>query len=207
MTTLTFVVPLVTRRLVGRVPARLVLSGGLGLVTVGLVLMHGVTVSSRWTALLAGMLVAGAGIGLANPSIATTALGVVAPTRTGMASGISNTFRLGGVATGIAALGAIFSSRLGSELHAALPHAPQRLANLVSAGGVRAAAAFAPQGQRAQTVAAARRAFVTAFDDVILVGAVTVLLGAVAAFALIRARDFQAGRPPEPAPTPEPAPA
>lgn len=202
MTTLVFVVPAATRRLASRIPARVMLGGGMALTAAGLLLMHGLSTTSRWTALLPGLLVAGVGIGLANPAIAQTALGVVTPTRTGMASGISNTFRLSGVATGIAALGAIFTSRLSSELHAALPHAGHRLAELVSAGGLRAAAAVTGPTSRIQTLAATRHAFVTAFNEITLIGAVIVLIGSISAFALIRTRDFQVAAPPEPAPAP-----
>ena len=66
--------------------------------------------------MLPGLLVGGVGIGLANPAIAKIALGVVPPQRAGMASGITNTFRIGGVATGVAALGAVFQHRLQSTL-------------------------------------------------------------------------------------------
>jgi hypothetical protein len=154
--------------------------------------MQRATASSSWTVLLPGFVVAGIGIGLANPAIAKIALGVVAPNRSGMASGISNTFRVGGVAVGIAALGAIFTARLGSELHAALPGAGSRLADLISAGGMRAAAAFSGPTDRARTLTAARHAFVTAFDEIALIGAVIVLLGSLFAFALVRERDFGA---------------
>jgi EmrB/QacA subfamily drug resistance transporter len=191
ITALVFVVPLVTRRLAARVPARIVLGGGLALVSLGLLLMHGLSVTSRWTALLPGMLVAGVGIGLANPAIATTALGVVAPTRSGMASGISNTFRLGGVATGIALLGALFTHRISSELHAALPHAGQRFADAVSAGGVRAASGLSTPAERAHNVAAAKHAFVVAFNEILLVGFAVTFVGAISAFLFIRASDFE----------------
>jgi EmrB/QacA subfamily drug resistance transporter len=204
---LVFVVPLATRRLVARLPARIVLGSGLALVSTGLLLMHGLGASSRWTALLPGMLVAGLGIGLANPAIAATALGVVAPTRTGMASGISNTARLGGVATGIAALGAIFVRRLTTELHTLLPHAARHLADAVSAGGVRAAAAATIASERARTVAAARHAFVTAFNEILLVGAAITLFGAICAFVLIRPRDFHTARQRDAAPAPDAVPA
>ena len=50
----------------------------------------------------------GVGIGLVNPPLASTAIGVVPHSRSGMASGINNTFRQVGIATGIAGLGAIF---------------------------------------------------------------------------------------------------
>ena len=51
---------------------------------------------------------AGVGIGMINPPLASTPVGVVPPQRSGMASGIGNTFRQVGIATGIAGLGAIF---------------------------------------------------------------------------------------------------
>ena len=197
LTTLLFVVPLAMRRLITRVPARYVLGGGLGIVALGLLLMHGVSASSGWTALLPGMLLAGAGIGFANPAIASTALGVVAPTRTGMASGISNTCRLAGLATGIAALGAVFSQRISTDLHASLPHAPGRLADAVAAGGLRAAGAFPGLGDRARTLAAARHALLAGFNEVLLLGAFVALVGAMSALLLIRARDFE--RVPSPA--------
>ena len=70
--------------------------------------MRGLEPGDDWTALLAGFLVAGGGIGLVNPALATAAVGVVEPQRAGMASGINSTFRQVGIATGIAAWGAIF---------------------------------------------------------------------------------------------------
>ncbi len=119
LTTLSFVVPLASRPLTERVPAGMTLFVGLATSAVGIWLFTGLTVASGWKALLPGLLVGGVGIGLANPAIAKIALGVVPPQRAGMASGISNTFRIGGVATGVAALGAVFQHRLQSTLHGA----------------------------------------------------------------------------------------
>jgi hypothetical protein len=76
--------------------------------------MHGLDPSSDWTALLAGMIVAGVGAGLVNVPLASTAVAVVEPERAGMASGVNATFRQVGLATGIAALGAIFSHQIGA---------------------------------------------------------------------------------------------
>src|SRR5947209_12646438 len=86
--------------------------------------MRGLTVSSRWTALLAGFIVAGAGVGMVNPALASTAIVVVPPQRSGMASGINNTFRQVGIATGIAGLGALFESVLTNKIAHALPDPP-----------------------------------------------------------------------------------
>jgi EmrB/QacA subfamily drug resistance transporter len=100
-------------RLSARVPTRLLIGPGFVLIAIGLLLMHGLDVGSDWTALLPGMIVAGVGAGLINVPLASTAVAVVEPARAGMASGVNATFRQVGVATGIAALGAIFSHALG----------------------------------------------------------------------------------------------
>ena len=78
----------------------------------------GITLARPWTTLLPGFIVGGIGIGLVNAPLASTAVSVVEPRRAGMASGINNTFRQVGIATGIAALGAIFQSRIASHLAA-----------------------------------------------------------------------------------------
>ena len=70
-----------------------------------------VSAGDKWTVLLPGFLVAGLGIGLVNPALATAAIGVVESARAGMASGINSTFRQVGIATGIAVWGAIFEHR------------------------------------------------------------------------------------------------
>src|SRR5205807_7770601 len=97
---------------------------GLLMVGAGLLLMRGLTPSSHWTALLPGFIVAGAGVGLVNPALASTAIGVVPPQRSGMASGINNTFRQVGIATGIAVLGAIFESVIKDRLAPKLAGTP-----------------------------------------------------------------------------------
>jgi EmrB/QacA subfamily drug resistance transporter len=199
LTLLVFIVPLVSRGTTERLPARITLGVGMGLVSLGLLLMHGMNAQSDWTELLAGFLVAGVGIGLANPAIGATALGVSPPKRSGMASGINNTFRLGGIATGTAALGAIFQARITSDLSDLLPSAPHELGASVASGGNQAASRLVPGIDPSKVTAAARDAFIAGLNEILLVGAATALVGAVAAFALIRARDFHGHRAAEPA--------
>ncbi|HLN41699.1 MAG TPA: MFS transporter [Acidimicrobiales bacterium] len=207
LTTLSFLVPLLSRPVTERVPAGLALCVGLATSAVGIWLFTGLTVGSSWRALLPGLLVSGVGVGLANPAIAKIALGVVPPQRAGMASGISNTFRIGGVATGVAALGAVFQHRLQSTLHGLVgAHLAPGLARAVAAGGT-AAAARASGGQPT-VVAAAHHAFVNGIDEVVWVGAVTVAVGAAFA-ALVRRKDFysrrrEGYRPPAAPPLPPP---
>ena len=101
-------------RLTASVPIRALLGIGLALNAVAMWLMSRVAVDSHWTVLLPGFIVGGIGIGFVNAPLATTAVSTVRVERAGMASGLNNTFRQVGIATGIAALGAIFESVAGT---------------------------------------------------------------------------------------------
>jgi EmrB/QacA subfamily drug resistance transporter len=102
-----FVVSVLGGRFATRLPVRVGVAGGLLLCAAGLLAMRGLAASSPWTHLLPGLLLTGAGLGLANPAVTYAALGVVPTTRSGMASGINNTFRQVGLAVGVAALGTL----------------------------------------------------------------------------------------------------
>ncbi len=164
--------------------------------------MRGAKPDSEWTTLLAGFIVSGIGIGLSNPSIASTALGVVPPARSGMASGINNTMRIAGVSTGIAALGAVFQSKITDSLHTLLPGAPSGFADGVAASGTQAASQVPPQ-LHDQAIQAAGVAFTNAFNDILLIGALILFSGAVAALALVRQSDFVPHAPPPEQPATE----
>jgi len=204
-TLLIFIVPLASRRFTERVPPGLPLGGGMLLVGAGLLLMRAmVGLNTDWTALLPGLLVVGFGVGFANPAIGQIALRVVPPQRSGMASGISNTFRVAGLSCGVAALGAIFQQSVASSLTTSIGAAHAGLSRVVVAAGPQAAAAAA-HGQPG-TPAAARAAFVSGLELLLVVGAVVVLVGA-AATVMVRRRDFQARQAPalpQPEATPEP---
>ena len=110
-TVINFVVAAAGGALLARVPARVIMSAGLGLTGVGLLLMGGLDPTDEWTALLGGFLVAGAGVGPAQPGDRRRGLSVVPKEQSGMAAGINDTFRQVGIAVGIAAWGAIFLGR------------------------------------------------------------------------------------------------
>ena len=78
--------------------------------------MPGLNASSDWTHLIPGLIVSGVGLGFIEPPLASTAIGVVQPQRAGMASGINVTFRQVGISVGIALLGTLFASRLGTAV-------------------------------------------------------------------------------------------
>jgi hypothetical protein len=100
-------------RLSQYVPIRWLIGPGLGLIGLGLLLMRGLHADTGWTHLILGMAIAGAGSGLVNPPLASTAVGVVQPQDAGMASGINSTFRQIGIATSVAVLGSAFDSKIG----------------------------------------------------------------------------------------------
>ena len=125
ITLLAFVVAPIAAKLSERVPAAAAMGVGLTLVGVGLLLMRGLR-SADWTALLPGFIVAGVGIGMMNPD----RLHGDRRRRAGAAgwrSGINTHFRQVGIATGIAALGAVFQSRVDSKLTELVPLAPDAL--------------------------------------------------------------------------------
>lgn len=124
-------------RLAGRVPSRVLISGGLLRIGIGLVLMMGVSGSSSWTRLIPGMLVAGAGSGFISSPLASVAVGVATPEQAGMASGVNSAFRQIGMSVSVAVLGAIFTRALtATPTSATYAHA------LTTVLGVTAARAF-----------------------------------------------------------------
>jgi predicted MFS family arabinose efflux permease len=165
---ISFVAAPIAGRLSARVPIRLLLGSGLALVALSMWLMSGISLSSDWTTLLPGFIVGGIGIGLVNAPLATTAVSTVRQERAGMASGLNNTFRQLGIATGIAALGAIFLNKVGSpgfsETGGALP-------------------------------VPAQAAFISGLNAILEVGAVVAAIGAVLALSLVRKQDFVSSRP------------
>jgi EmrB/QacA subfamily drug resistance transporter len=202
ITLLSFFVAPLSGRLSVRVPVRLLLGCGLVLVGIGLLTMTAVDASSTWTVLIPGFLLAGAGIGLINPPLASTAVGVVHHSRSGMASGINNTFRQVGIATGIAGLGAIFQHNITrdtmNQLSASAPgreviHAAHgQLTTALVSGEVRQLTHSLPQAARGALQHAYPIGFTSAFTSILIIGAAIALVGSLFAFALVRSRDFVA---------------
>jgi EmrB/QacA subfamily drug resistance transporter len=192
-----FLVAGLSGRLSSRVPVRLLIGPGLLIVGVGLLLMRGLDASSEWTHLLPGLVVGGVGVGLLNPPLASTAVGVVPPRQAGMASGINSTFRQVGIATGIALLGSLFASRVRGAAAEELakvpglgPRAAAQVGHALTTGELDKSLAGLPARQRAPAAIAARSAFTTGLDHILLVAAIIALVSGVLALALIRTQDF-----------------
>jgi len=181
-------------RLAEKVPTRWLIGPGLLLVGIGLIVMAGLTGLSSWTHLIPGFIVAGAGGGLVNPPLASTAIGVVPPQKAGMASGVNSTFRQIGIATGIAALGSIFTAAISSHMASALPPSLAGRSGSLSAavrqGSVGRLIASVPAADRGAVALALRSSFASALNELLYVTAGVALVGAVCATLLIRRKDF-----------------
>jgi MFS family permease len=175
LTLVSFFVAPAAGRISRTVPVRVLFGVGMALVGGGLLLMSGIDADSKWTALLPGFILAGAGIGMVNPSLAQAAVGVVPPQRSGMASGINSTFRQVGIATGIAGLGAVFQGILTNKI----PNVP---GEVLASGNPHVVPGLSPH------------AYLTAYTDALstlfVIGAIVAFVSAVLSLALTRQSDF-----------------
>src|SRR5262249_61383834 len=111
--------------------------------------------------------------------------------RSGVASGILDTFRQAGVAVGIALWGAVFISRgtdKARELAAGTPAAggsqPRHLVEAASQGNLSHSLAAPPQGTRSIASHAAHEGFLAGLNSVLILAGLLSLAGAVLALWL-----------------------
>jgi EmrB/QacA subfamily drug resistance transporter len=209
ITAMAFVFSPIGAGLSERVPLRALIGVGLALAGLGLLIAGGLDADSEWTALLSGLLLVGAGIGLVNPTVSEAAIGVVPAARAATGAAINNTFRQVGLAVGVAAFGAVFQERVESKLAELLASGPPplqgraaELAPAVSSGNAEAALTAAPPEAQAFLAEAAREAFLSGLNLIFVIAAVAALIGAALSLALIRSRDLHPDE--ESALTPEP---
>ena len=192
VTLLSFVVAPIAGRLTVKVPVRALLGTGLLLVGAGLIAMTAINATSGWTTLIPGFLLTGAGIGMINPPLASTAIGVVPPERAGMASGINSTFRQVGIATGIAGLGAIFQHQVIEHTTApcrpadtstkSSPEPTGSSGQLLQSGGVPQLIHTLAPAARSSLNHAYRLGFTQALTDILIVAAIVALVGSALAY-------------------------
>jgi EmrB/QacA subfamily drug resistance transporter len=201
LTVLAFIVAPISGKMTVRIKTRYLLGSGLLLVAIGCLAMATTHASSSWTVLLPGFIIGGIGIGTVNPVLASSAISVVPPERSGMASGTNSTFRQVGIATGIAGLGSIFQNQIQHKTMSALASTPSGQAVIshggaalraaILGGGVHQAAAALPSAAgRAALLHAYRVGFSSSLNSIMVIGAVISFVGSIGAFVLVRQRDF-----------------
>jgi predicted MFS family arabinose efflux permease len=154
-------------------------AGGL----VGAALVHG---SASWPQLIPGFVLAGIGVGLATPTLSSSAMAAVPPQRGGMAAGAVNTARQLGFAFGIAALGSVFAARAQTVLADRHVPNPSGVAQAIAGGQAPAILRAAPASVRPALDSAFHAAAVSGVQWTFLVSGLAGLVAGVAAFALIR---------------------
>jgi EmrB/QacA subfamily drug resistance transporter len=196
---MSFVAAIVAGRLTSHLPTKWMIGPGVLIAALGLFLLRGVATSAdpgEWTHLIPGLIVAGLGIGLINVPLASTAVGVVAPERSGMASGVNSTFRQVGIATGIATLGSIFSHQVADGIRNGLAGTPasgrtDAVSAAVTNGQINAVLAHVPASARQTIEQVATASFVHALNHITTIATVIALVAGVLCLFLIRAKDFQ----------------
>jgi EmrB/QacA subfamily drug resistance transporter len=111
VTLVLFAVAPISGTLTARLPLRVPMCTGLASIGIGLLIARRVEPDSEWTALLPGLLLGGAGIGMISPALAAAMVGVLSEDLVALATSVNNTFRQLGIAVGIAVLGVVFTSK------------------------------------------------------------------------------------------------
>ena len=174
-------------RLTDRVGSRPLMTLGLLVVAGALLIQSQLTVHSGYGLLLPGFVLMGMGMGLVMSPMSTAAMNAVDRTKAGAASGVLSMTRMVGSTFGVAIMGALVATigraKLDSSLPFLSPTTRSQIANTLTSGGVTAGHHASPT-----VVAAVRQAFVSALGTGLTVGGVTVLAGALLAWALIQRR-------------------
>jgi hypothetical protein len=127
----------------------------------------------------------GIGMAFVMSPMSTAAMNSVAQAKAGVASGILSMNRMVGGTFGVAVLGALVATLGRSKIDQLLPAAPAaERAHLVAGLG----SGEIPHGVPAQILDAGQQAFVYALQNGLRLGAAVALLGALAAWTLVRAR-------------------
>ena len=115
MTILIVVLAPIAGKLSDRIGSRWLMSGGMALVSLGLLLNTRLDAASSYWDILPALLVGGAGMGLAMTPTTAAAMGSVPMDKAGVGSAVLNSMRQVGGSLGIAILGAIVASYITVE--------------------------------------------------------------------------------------------
>ncbi|MFD7549996.1 MFS transporter [Streptomyces sp. NPDC059816] len=185
-----------------RYSVRAVVSGGLAAIGLGLAALTALSQSTGYPVLGVVLLVVGAGAGFAFSVTADVILSSVPKERAGSASAVSETAYELGAALGIALLGSILTGVYrGFPIPADTPPEIAAAAQESLGGAVDVARALPPSEADA-LVSAAQSAFVDGMQLAAGIGAVVLLVTAVAAWFMLRGQQLEGAPADEPAKAP-----
>ncbi len=167
--------------------AGLIIGGGLIAVGAGSLLnMVLLRTQDGWIGLLPGFVIAGIGVGLATPTLSSSAMAAVPVQRGGMASGAVNSMRQLGYAFGIALLGTVFAARAYTAIAARhIAHADS-LAHALAGGQAPKILASTPTGARAVLDDALHHASLSGLHGAFLVAGVAGVLAGIVVLVMVR---------------------
>ncbi len=147
---------------------KLTMSAGLACIATGLWLVSGITATTGYGGIVAGMVLLGAGAGLALPTSSGSVVGSVPGGNAGVGSAANTTAIQVGGALGVAVVGSLLTTRYQDDVGAALAgqHVPAAAMAAVrgSLGGALEVAARLPGAAGDQLAQLARTAFASGLD-------------------------------------------
>jgi hypothetical protein len=167
-------------RVLYRASPRLLIGTGMFLIAAGAFAQAVIGTGSGWIVVVPGLVLVGAGAGLAMAPLSATAMAAVPGSHAGMAGGAISTFRQLGYAFGIAVLGDVFRGGLQHS-------AGEGLASTLSGGQAGAVVAHSPG--LAQLV---YEAFANGLDLTFLVAGGVGVVAGIIVFAFVRPRPAEA---------------
>ncbi len=178
---------------------RYTVAAGLACIAAGLWALSGVTVASTYASILPGIMLLGAGAGLAMPAATESVMGSLPGTDTGVGAAANGTFLQTGGALGVAVIGSLLSTRYTGNMTAALApfHVPSKVMQDITGSLGGALEVAARLGGRFGTLlaGAARSAFVSGMDLGLLTGACVAIGGCVIALLVLPGRRPRVVRP------------
>jgi Na+/melibiose symporter-like transporter len=191
-----FVAPL-AGRLSGKIGPRYQMTVGMLMMTAGLLVLSRLEVNSSYNMIWPAYIVAGAGIAMTMPAVSAAGMAAVDQAKAGVASGVINSSRQVGGALGVAVLGAVVATRVGSAWTGDPKLVPlvtggqgTKIHDIVLRGGASQQVASALQSQ-------ALHAFVHGVQGAMLVGACLAFLASMTAFFGLRHAPVAARQPSE----------
>lgn len=174
-----------------RLGSKLAVTAGLVLIATGLAVISTMSTASGYGVVLASLIVAGFGVGVAGTPATDSIMGALPKAKAGVGSAVNDTTREVGGALGVAILGSLLSSGFTSAMAGAVRGLPAAAAEIASDsfGGALAVAAQigGVPGRALET--AARAAFVDGVGLAMLVGAGITLVGALVALLFLPSRE------------------
>jgi len=168
---------------------RYTVAAGLACIAVGLWLLSQTTVASTYTSILPGIMLLGAGAGLAMPAATESVMGSLPASDTGVGSATNGTFLQTGGALGVAVIGSLLNTRYTDHISAVLApyHLPPGVlqATVGSLGGALEVAARIGGQFGTELANAARSAFVSGMNLGLLTGACVAIGGCVVALLVL----------------------